>query len=154
MRKVICQITSLSEFMKGRKMKLGGFSGVGKVQIAFRGDTALLRINLATTQTRKLKKVVADFCRKEVASRRPWFGPFEVHIWTSLKQDKRGAHDVDNIAKACLDALNGVFWRDDRQVVKLTSEKFEGEVNQIAILVRPLDDALSGRVLDESLFDV
>ncbi len=130
------------------------FTGKGKVRIAFRGDTALLRINIATTQTRRLKKLVAEFCRKEVATRRPWFGPFEVHIWTSLQSDKRGFHDVDNIAKACLDALTGVFWRDDRQVVKLTSEKFTGEANQIAILVRPLDDEPLPVPLDESLFDV
>ncbi|MCI5047711.1 MAG: RusA family crossover junction endodeoxyribonuclease [Aquisalinus sp.] len=135
-------------------MRSTGFRGKGKVQIAFRGDTALLRIDAATTQTRRLKKLVADFCRREVASRRPWFGPFEVHIWTSVRDDKRGHHDVDNIAKACLDALNGVFWRDDRQVVKLTSEKFEGEVNQIAILVRPLDAAPEALDLQENLFDL
>ncbi len=135
-------------------MRSTGFRGKGKVQIAFRGDTALLRIDAATTQTRRLKKLVADFCRREVASRRPWFGPFEVHIWTSVRDDKRGHHDVDNIAKACLDALNGVFWRDDRQVVKLTSEKFEGEINQIAILVRPLDAAPEALDLQENLFDL
>ncbi len=134
-------------------MSLNGFKGRGQVQIAFRGDTALLRINAATTQTRKLKRLIADFCRKEVATIRPWFGPFEVHIWTSLKSDKRGAHDVDNISKACLDAVNGVFWRDDRQVVKLTSEKFEGDANQIAILVRPLDGPLMAREFDEQLFN-
>ena len=134
-------------------MEQGQLTGKGKVQIAFRGDTALLRVNVATTQTRRLKKLVSDFCRKEVATRRPWFGPFEVHIWTSVMAEKRGAHDVDNVAKACLDALNGVFWRDDRQVVKLTSEKFEGDANQIAILVRPLDDALPPQELNESLFD-
>ena len=130
-----------------------GFSGRGTVQIAFRGEKALLRIRAATTQTRRLKKLVATFCRKEVSVRRPSFAPFEVHIWTSVVADKKGAFDVDNIAKACLDALNGVFWRDDRQVVRLTSERFEGEVNEIAILVKPLDQALEPRVLDEGLFD-
>jgi Holliday junction resolvase RusA-like endonuclease len=131
----------------------GSFSGRGKVQIAFRGDTALLRIDAATTQTRRLKKMVAEFCRREAASVRPWFGPFEVHIWTSVMEEKRGHHDVDNIAKACLDALNGIFWRDDRQVVRLTSEKFFGSANRIAILVRPLDDSLPPLEFDEGLFD-
>ena len=104
-------------------------------------------------QTRRLKKLVADFCRREVATKRPWFGPFEVHIWTAVREDKRGHHDVDNIAKACLDALNGVFWRDDRQVVKLTSEKFFCEQNRIAILVRPLDTEPAPIDLDAGLFD-
>ena len=133
--------------------KGNSLQGKGKIQIAYRGDTALLRIDAVTTQTRRLKKLVADFCRREVASCRPMFGPFEVHIWTSVMAEKRGAHDVDNIAKACLDALNGVFWRDDRQVVRLTSEKFEGDANQIAILVRPLNEAPEPVALDESLFD-
>lgn len=31
--------------------------------------------------------------------------------------------DVDNVAKSILDALNGVWYKDDRQVVKLTVEK-------------------------------
>lgn len=31
--------------------------------------------------------------------------------------------DVDNIAKAVMDALNGHAWRDDRQVVTLTARK-------------------------------
>lgn len=132
----------------------GGFSGKGKVQIAYRGDTCLLRIRAATTQTRRLKKMLAEFVRREVATKRPYFGPFEVHIWTSVMADKRGAHDVDNIAKACLDALNGIFWRDDRQVVRLTSEKFEGDANEIAIRVRPLDSAPEAIAFDASLFDV
>jgi crossover junction endodeoxyribonuclease RusA len=31
--------------------------------------------------------------------------------------------DVDNLAKAFLDSLNGIAWVDDRQVRKLTIEK-------------------------------
>lgn len=30
--------------------------------------------------------------------------------------------DIDNYAKLILDALNGVAWRDDRQIVRLTVE--------------------------------
>ena len=32
--------------------------------------------------------------------------------------------DIDNIAKAVLDALNGVVWNDDNSVVSLTVDKF------------------------------
>lgn len=35
--------------------------------------------------------------------------------------------DVDNVAKSILDALNGVWYKDDRQVVKLTVEKLYSE---------------------------
>ena len=41
--------------------------------------------------------------------------------------------DVDNIAKAVLDALNGVIWVDDKQVVELTVKKYYGTSNEIQI---------------------
>ena len=32
--------------------------------------------------------------------------------------------DVDNLAKFILDALNGIFWSDDKIVIKMIAEKF------------------------------
>ncbi|GGD01273.1 RusA family crossover junction endodeoxyribonuclease [Aquisalinus flavus] len=135
-------------------MQGGGFFGKGKVQVAYNGDTVLLRVRHVSTQTRRLKGLIAEFCRREVAVKRPYYGPFEVRIWTSKLPDMRGAHDVDNVAKACLDALNGVFWRDDRQVVRLISERFTGDANEIAIRVRPLDSELEPVPMDETLFNL
>lgn len=34
-----------------------------------------------------------------------------------------GTPDVDNIAKACMDALKGIVWHDDSQIVRVTMEK-------------------------------
>ncbi len=34
-----------------------------------------------------------------------------------------GKPDLDNVAKAVLDALNGVIYEDDKQVIKLVAEK-------------------------------
>jgi len=130
----------------------GTFHGKGKVRIAFDGESALIRIDAATTQTRRLKGLVADFLRKEVAHVRPDFRPFEVRIWTS--EYGAGTHDVDNVAKAVLDALNGVFWRDDRQVVRLVSEKFDGERAQIAVRVTPLLRKPEPVEFGEGLFDL
>ena len=126
-------------------------SGSGKVRIHTDGDVAVVIIDAATTQTRPLKKFVSAFIKREAAAVRPWFGPFEVRIWTSVMAEKRGAHDVDNIAKAILDALSGVFWRDDRQVVRLISERFEGDANRIAVKITPLREQLQPIDLDASL---
>lgn len=129
-------------------------SGAGKVRIHTDGDVAVVIIDAATTQTRVLKKFVAAFVRREAAAIRPWFGPFEVRIWTSVMREKAGAHDVDNIAKAILDALSGVFWRDDRQVVRLVSERFEGEANRIAVRITPLREPLPPVDLDQRLLEL
>ena len=126
-------------------------SGAGKVKLFSEGDVALLIIDAATTQTRPLKKFVSAFVRREAKTVRPWFGPFEVMIWTSVMADKPGAHDVDNVAKAVLDALSGVFWRDDRQVVRLISERFEGNANRIAVRIKPLRQPLEPIELDQTL---
>ena len=130
-----------------------GFQGKGKVQIASRGNDILVRINLATTQTRKLKAELRTFLRKEAAFVRPHFGPFEVRIWTSQFRNKSHL-DVDNIAKACLDALTGIVWRDDRQVMRLTSEKFDGDRAAILIRARILPDVPSPITFDETAFDL
>ena len=50
---------------------------------------------------------------------------------TSKKQAQemeQGHHtkrpDIDNLSKSVLDALNGVAWEDDSQIIRLTAEKF------------------------------
>ncbi|MCQ8185902.1 RusA family crossover junction endodeoxyribonuclease [Parvularcula maris] len=128
-------------------------SGAGKVRILSEGEVALVIIDAATTQTRALKKFVSAHARREGAGVRSWVGPYEVRIWTSVMREKAGAHDVDNIAKAILDALSGVFWRDDRQVVRLISERFEGDANRIAVRVTPLKQPLDAVELDGSLLE-
>lgn len=77
-------------------------------------------------------------------------GPVRVHIHTSRQLAKSnprfwlgradtGKPDIDNIAKSVLDALNGVAYRDDSQVVGLNIEKKErtehGDGNTLTISV-------------------
>ena len=47
--------------------------------------------------------------------------------------------DCDNIAKAVLDALNGVVWKDDKQVVGLLVFKAYGKEDKINIEIREVD---------------
>lgn len=46
--------------------------------------------------------------------------------------------DGDNLAKLTMDALNGVCWRDDVQVVDLTVRKFWSDTPRLEIEIRPL----------------
>lgn len=43
--------------------------------------------------------------------------------------------DVDNIGKIILDALNGVAWIDDKQVVKLEVMKFWGYEERVTVFI-------------------
>lgn len=46
--------------------------------------------------------------------------------------------DTDNYIKSTLDALNGVLWHDDSQIVKIEAEKRYGETGKIIISVKPV----------------
>lgn len=128
-------------------------SGAGKVKLHTNGTETLVIIDAVTTQTRPLKKFVAAHAKRQGTGLRVHHGPFEVRIWTSVMAEKSGAHDVDNIAKAILDALSGIFWRDDRQVVRLISERFIGDANRIAVKITPLRQQLDPVPLDQTLLD-
>lgn len=45
--------------------------------------------------------------------------------------------DVDNLGK-CLDALNGICWHDDAQIVQLTVSKDYGEEDRVDIEIEYL----------------
>ena len=49
-----------------------------------------------------------------------------------------GKPDADNLAKLACDALNGVWWNDDAQVVSLTVHKFYGPEPEIRLTVENL----------------
>lgn len=44
--------------------------------------------------------------------------------------------DVDNLTKALLDALNGIAFADDAQIVRLSAQKMYGEVPRIELLIK------------------
>ena len=46
------------------------------------------------------------------------------------------APDVDNLAKTVLDALNGIWWDDDRRVYRLVAEKRWGIEDRTEIVAR------------------
>ena len=52
-----------------------------------------------------------------------------------------GKPDLDNVAKLLADALNGILWRDDSQIVALQVEKHYGAAPSTAIAVRQITTA-------------
>lgn len=49
--------------------------------------------------------------------------------------NKRGG-DIDNLAKACLDAMNGIIYKDDCQITSLHCKKVYSNVSGVNILVK------------------
>lgn len=52
---------------------------------------------------------------------------------TTLRPQAHG--DTDNLTKTALDAVNGILWVDDRQVVRIEAEKVYGETDFVRMKV-------------------
>jgi Holliday junction resolvase RusA-like endonuclease len=44
--------------------------------------------------------------------------------------------DLDNVAKAIIDGMNGIIFKDDSQITSLHVTKVYGEVGKVEVLVR------------------
>lgn len=51
--------------------------------------------------------------------------------------------DVDNVAKGVMDAMTGIIWQDDKQVVSLQVSKFYSDKPRVEVQVVPLDELVA-----------
>lgn len=114
-----------------------GWRGRGKVRLARLDDHVILRLNEgAGSSSRALRQRLVPFFRKEARHLGPSHDSLAVTIWIETLAPRRRL-DTDNVAKACLDALTGLLWRDDSQILRLTVEKVAGDGERLTIEVRP-----------------
>ena len=115
----------------------GGWTGSGKVRA--REDAGGLHIvcDGITTQARYYKPLIYEFFRKEWRGSRPSYGDFAVEIRMEFTGDPPWI-DLDNLAKAILDAIKGYVFHDDAQVARLLVERTPGERERVVVTVRPL----------------
>lgn len=101
---------------------MGRWVGSAKLRVSVLGETLLMQAAGTSTSSGPLRRDLAALFRTKLKGRGPDYHSYEVSIWIEgLGPNDR--IDVDNIAKSCLDALTGLLWRDDRQVVRLSVEK-------------------------------
>ena len=112
------------------------WTGTGKVRARARGDAVEIMIDGLTTQAKYYKPLVYEFFRKEWRGSRPAWGDFVVEIVMEHVGDPPWI-DLDNLAKALLDAIKGYLFHDDSQVARLLVERHEGERERITIRVFP-----------------
>ena len=111
-----------------------GWIGTGKVRLREAGGAVEIAIDGLTTQAKYYKPLVYEFMRKEWASRPSW-GDFTVEIRMEHVGDPPHI-DLDNLAKALLDAVKGYLFHDDAQVARLLVERRPGDRERITIAIR------------------
>jgi crossover junction endodeoxyribonuclease RusA len=113
--------------------------GRGKVRARRAADGALeIAIEGVTTQARYYKPLVYEFFRKEFTERPRW-GDFSVEI--RLEHVGAPPHlDLDNLAKALLDAIKGHVFFDDVQIARLLAERVSAEQDRIFVRVAAMGE--------------
>lgn len=124
----------------------------GRVRFTKTSDGALhvRQWNYTPETTRAYENVVRSYAKDAMRGRSPFVGAVSVKVIAykpllkSFTAEQRLAAldgrllpdvkpDVDNYGKLALDALNGVVYADDKQVVRLTLEKCYGAESRLWI---------------------
>ena len=111
-----------------------GWVGRGKVRAREAGGGLEVVVDGLSTQARVYKPLIYEFFRKEWRGARPAWGEFRVEIVMEYVGDPPWM-DLDNLAKAILDALKGNAFHDDAQVARLLVERHAGERERITVRV-------------------
>jgi crossover junction endodeoxyribonuclease RusA len=122
--------------MTGEAAGGGVWAGTGKVRARRIPGAGVVEVSIEgiTTQARYYKPLVYEFFRKEFRLRPRW-GDFSVSIRMEYLGEAPRV-DLDNLAKALLDALKGFIFFDDMQISRLLVERAPGERDRIHIVAQ------------------
>jgi crossover junction endodeoxyribonuclease RusA len=111
----------------------------GKVRARETPGTMVVEVDGLTTQAKYYKPLIYEFFRKAWRGSRPGWGEFAVEIRMEYVGDPPWL-DLDNLAKAILDAIKGYAFHDDAQVARLLVERLPGERERIIVAITRLPD--------------
>ena len=117
--------------------------GRGKVRARERSGVLEVVVEGLTTQAKYYKPLIYEFFRKEWRGSRPAWGEFTVEIHMEYQGDPPWL-DLDNLAKAILDAIKGYAFHDDAQVSRLLVERHPGERERITVRVEKVGEIAVG----------
>jgi crossover junction endodeoxyribonuclease RusA len=109
----------------------------GKVRAREADGLLEITVDGLTTQAKYYKPLIYEFFRKAWRGSRPVWGDFAVEIAMDYVGEAPWL-DLDNLAKALLDAIKGYAFHDDAQVARLLVERRPGERERITIRVLKL----------------
>jgi crossover junction endodeoxyribonuclease RusA len=109
--------------------------GRGKVRAREADGAFIVMVDGLTSQAKYYKPLIYEFFRKEWRGSRPSWAEFSVDIVMEYTGDPPWL-DLDNLAKAILDAIKGYAYHDDAQVGRLLVERHAGERERITVTVR------------------
>lgn len=115
------------------------WTGRGKVRAREDADGLIITVDGLTSQAKYYKPLIYEFFRKEWRAARPAWGEYSVEIGMEYVGDPPWL-DLDNLAKAILDAIKGYAFHDDAQVCRLLVERRAGERERIVVRVRGVGD--------------
>jgi len=124
-----------------------GWTHHGKVRAREANGELTLEVDGLTTQAKYYKPLIYEFFRKVWRGSRPAWGELEVDIVMDYVGEPPWM-DLDNLAKALLDAIKGYAFHDDAQVARLLVERRSGERERIIIVVRKRDTDVLRRTLE------
>ncbi|HEY8616443.1 RusA family crossover junction endodeoxyribonuclease [Phenylobacterium sp.] len=121
-----------------------GWTSHGKVRAREEGAALVVVVDGLTSQAKYYKPLIYEFFRKVWRGARPGWGEFSVEIRMEYVGEPPWL-DLDNLAKAILDAIKGYCFHDDAQVARLLVERGVGERERITITVRKISDLAMSR---------
>jgi crossover junction endodeoxyribonuclease RusA len=113
------------------------WTGRGKVRAREAPGGLVIVVDGLTSQAKYYKPLIYEFFRKEWRGARPAWGECAVDIAMEYTGDPPWL-DLDNLAKAILDAIKGYAYHDDAQVCRLLVERRPGERERITVTVTPV----------------
>jgi hypothetical protein len=131
----------------------------GKVRAREADGAIEVVVDGLTTQAKYYKPLIYEFFRKTWRGARPGHGPLAAGGFSPHHPPHDGAGwgefaveivmeymgdppwlDLDNLAKAILDAIKGYVFHDDAQVARLLVERRAGERERITVTVRKIGE--------------
>ena len=105
------------------------------------------RVNTYTRQafipasTRDYMKALSMIAKAQMQGKPPLTGKLKIRVelYRNKKPDCKGFGDGDNHLKAVFDALNGIVWEDDSQIVEGTFQKFKSKEPHLIVEVIECD---------------